>query len=681
LLVAARIFAEMFRWWIPAIHAMILSCVGSKNQLALGQIALSMIENETSLNRYQTQAAQRMLNFLDIPSWSIKNKLFLFLLLLFLLVSGIIIGSGVERRSHDIEDARKGVLLLVESLASQQEQMLSGTRQMLSTLAHLPQVQTLDTSACNRIFHELHDKYPFYSMISAATPDGNVYARSPVVESGSINVAERKHIRDALSSLDFSAGEYAVEKQRGIDTIHYSYPVLDESGKLVAILVAGFNVNEYAHLIEATILPEDANVILVDHKGIRLYRFPANKKAPVGEPFVRRAFGEISGREHRGVSETTAADGSFRIYAYKQLRLRENLPPYMYIVVSVPKAPLIEKANRRMLGSFMLLGIIVITAGALALVFGIRFLTIPLSQLVRATRELSAGKLGGRTGLPHTTDELGQLAASFDEMAQQLEIRSIERDKAEGERQKYEQRLQKAEKAESLARMAGAIAHNFNNLLGAVIGNLELALADVTQNSNLEDFITEAVKASNKAAEISRLMLVYLGQTTGKARPIDPSNAVKEALSLLGASLRDNICLKTDFSSPGSLVEANEAHLTQILHRVLSNAVEAIGEREGEIILDMDVVYRDAVENATLSSLGWKAKAEKYVCISIADTGCGIEAENLDRIFDPFFSTKFTGRGLGLAVVSGLLRTMDGAISADSRPGAGTTFTLYLPII
>lgn len=256
-----------------------------------------------------------------------------------------------------------------------------------------------------------------------------------------------------------------------------------------------------------------------------------------------------------------------------------------------------------------------------------------------------------------------------------------ERRKAEEERLQLEQRLQQAQKAESLGRMAGAIAHSFNNVLSAVIGNLELVLDDVCRGSELRKCLDEAMKASNRAAEISRFMLIYLGQTTGRAKPVDPEDAIKEALSLLGPALGGNVRLKTDISSPGPIMEADEAHLIQILTSVLSNAVEAIGESQGEITLDMKVVPGASVESGELFPPGWEAKAEEYVCISIADTGCGIVPQNLEKIFDPFYSTKFAGRGLGLAVVSGLLRTMEGAISAESQPGRGSVFKVFFPVV
>ncbi len=208
---------------------------------------------------------------------------------------------------------------------------------------------------------------------------------------------------------------------------------------------------------------------------------------------------------------------------------------------------------------------------------------------------------------------------------------------AEEERMQFEHRLQQAQKAESLSRMAGAIAHNFNNMLGAAIGNLEIALDEVSQGSELQTCISEAMKASHRAAEISRFMLTYLGQTTGKAEPVDPAEASREACALLAGSIPPNVHLKAELPSLGPPIKADGAHLTQILTSLIANAVEAIGEGEGEISLAVHAVPGIDVRESRFFPLGWKPKAKAYACFSVVATGCGMDSSTLDRIFDPFF--------------------------------------------
>jgi len=250
----------------------------------------------------------------------------------------------------------------------------------------------------------------------------------------------------------------------------------------------------------------------------------------------------------------------------------------------------------------------------------------------------------------------------------------------EAERTKLEATNRQLHKAESLSRMAGAIAHNFNNMLGAAIGNLELAMDDAPLGSALQTCISEAMKASWRAAKISRFMLTYLGQTAGKAEPIHPAKVAREAFALLNASIPANVHLKAELPPLGPIIQGDRDHLIQVLSNLLSNAVEAIGERDGEINLAIHVVPGTDVLNSKIFPSGWIPKSKEYACLTVADSGCGIAEDDLDKIFDPFFTTKSTGRGLGLSVVLGLVRAHGGAITVESNLGHNTSFRLLFPL-
>ncbi len=255
-----------------------------------------------------------------------------------------------------------------------------------------------------------------------------------------------------------------------------------------------------------------------------------------------------------------------------------------------------------------------------------------------------------------------------------------ERKQAEKERLRLEQRVQQAQKAESLAAMAGAIAHNFNNMLSAAMGNLELALNVAPIEPNQQKLLLNSMHACQRAATISRSMLTCLGQDFGKAQPLDLAKIIDDTCSLLSASIPHSMLLNSKIPSPGPFVKSDRAHLTQILTNLISNGIEATAEQKGEITLTIDTHPGTGIQEARLFPTGWKPMIKEYACISVVDKGCGIPPENLDRIFDPFFSTRFVGRGLGLAVVLGLLRTIEGAISVSSIPGHGSTFRVFLPV-
>ena len=363
-----------------------------------------------------------------LTSWSIRRKLLLLIIAVFLPGAGVIVHNGLEDRRRDLEDAKREAILLVESLSAQQEKIAVGTKQMLSTLAQLPQVQSLDTEACNELFGELIDQNPMYSAVGASTPDGNMFANARPFEPGRLNISEQKHVRDTIKSFDFSAGEYMVGRLTNVPAIYYGYPVLDEAGRLIAIVTAGFKLTEYDSFIKKANLPADSSVLILDHQGVRLYRFPENNASPLGKP-PKTGFDQIADLDE-GTYERNSDNGIYHLFAFKRLRLSENSSPYLSIAAGIPKDKILQKANMAMLHSLLFLGTAALIAVSLAWIFGNIVLIKPINHLVAATQRFGSGEMDARTGLPHTHDELGKLAQSFDDMASLLEQRNLERKKA-----------------------------------------------------------------------------------------------------------------------------------------------------------------------------------------------------------------------------------------------------------
>lgn len=242
-----------------------------------------------------------------------------------------------------------------------------------------------------------------------------------------------------------------------------------------------------------------------------------------------------------------------------------------------------------------------------------------------------------------------------------------------------EQQKHQTWRAESLSRMAGGIAHNFNNLLQVVIGNLEMALEDLPQEMSTRSLIGEAMRASGRASEISHLMLAYLGQKTGETEPLDLVETARTVLPLLISSMPTNVHLKTDLPPRRLIIQADRVHINQILTNLVSNAVEAIGELKGEVTIAIGVMAVGEIEASRFFPLDWEPKTRNYACFLVSDTGCGMDSETREKIFEPFYTTKLTSRGLGMSETLGLVRTHGGAIAVESRLGRGTTFRLIFP--
>jgi CheY-like chemotaxis protein len=228
--------------------------------------------------------------------------------------------------------------------------------------------------------------------------------------------------------------------------------------------------------------------------------------------------------------------------------------------------------------------------------------------------------------------------------------------------------------------MAGAIAHHFNNQLHVVMGNLEVTMDDVPRDSVILETLTEALKAAHKAAEVSGLMLTYLGQTPRKHEPIDLSKVCRQSLSLLQTVIPNKVTLAPEIPSPGPTIRADAGQIQQILTNLVTNAWEAVGENNGTIRLTVETVSLTDIPALKRFPIDWRLKESVYACLKVADTGCGITNTDIEKLFDPFFTTKFTGRGLGLSVVIGIVQAHSGGVTVESEPGRGSIFRVFLPI-
>ena len=254
-----------------------------------------------------------------------------------------------------------------------------------------------------------------------------------------------------------------------------------------------------------------------------------------------------------------------------------------------------------------------------------------------------------------------------------------ERKKADNERTAIENRLQRSKKMESLGTMAGSIAHNFNNLLMVVLGNLELAKSDLSEGSTAARNIQRAANASQRAADLSSMMLTYVGQLKMESVPVDLSQAVKAVLKNLDESKMANVNLDMELTDPMPLVAADADQMRQMISGFITNAIEALGKEDGRVRISTGSMQcnKDYLSTTYLKE---EMPEGMYAYVEVADTGLGMDAETLGKVFDPFFSTKFTGRGLGMAAVMGIIRSHNGAIKVSSVKNEGSVFTALLPI-
>ena len=249
------------------------------------------------------------------------------------------------------------------------------------------------------------------------------------------------------------------------------------------------------------------------------------------------------------------------------------------------------------------------------------------------------------------------------------------------ERKQAEDALRHAQKLESIGTLAGGIAHDFNNLLNAILGQTSLALGKLAPENSAVSHLTKATKAAEHAADLTRQLLAYSGKGKFVNVEIDLNRLVEENVQMLEVSVPKTAQLRFDLASPSPRIQGDAGQIQQIIMNLIINAGEAMGPNPGYI-----TVRSGQIELTQADTEYWKYSNTplapgRYALLQVSDTGHGIKPEVRTRIFDPFFTTKFTGRGLGLAAVLGIIRGHNGGLRIESEGGQGTTFEIVFPMV
>ena len=254
-----------------------------------------------------------------------------------------------------------------------------------------------------------------------------------------------------------------------------------------------------------------------------------------------------------------------------------------------------------------------------------------------------------------------------------------ERKRAEAERLQLERRLQQSQRLESLGVLGGGIAHDFNNILMSVLGNAELALSALSPSAPARQNLLEIMASSRRAADLCQQMLAYSGRGKFVTEAIDLRALIEDMQGLLHSVISKKALLKLNLAKDLPPMRGDASQLSQVVMNLVVNASEAIGERSG--IITVSTGLTDRSDGYLRNAYGQENLAlGPYLSLEVSDTGAGMDEATQERIFEPFFTSKFSGRGLGLSAVLGIVRGHKGALRLDSELGRGTTFKLFFPV-
>lgn len=249
------------------------------------------------------------------------------------------------------------------------------------------------------------------------------------------------------------------------------------------------------------------------------------------------------------------------------------------------------------------------------------------------------------------------------------------------EQKQAEAAMYQMQKLESLGVLAGGVAHDFNNLLAVMLMQLSLGLRKLSPDHPVNQHIQRTIKAAERATEVTRQMLNYAGRTQAETKLLDLNELITDNIHLFSASIRKSITLTSELSDKIPLTKGDKGQIQQLIMNLIINSADAIGTNSGNIRVVTKPQHLTAEEIDQSRWIGVTPTAGSYVRLEVHDTGCGMDAQTLTKIFDPFFTTKFTGRGLGLASVIGIVRSHKGALHVASTVGKGTAFTVLFPAV
>jgi PAS domain S-box-containing protein len=257
---------------------------------------------------------------------------------------------------------------------------------------------------------------------------------------------------------------------------------------------------------------------------------------------------------------------------------------------------------------------------------------------------------------------------------------TTERKYAEEERQKLELQFQQAQKLESLGVLSGGIAHDFNNILTIILGHCYILKDCIDSDSERDSHVRMIESAANRAADLCRQMLAYAGKSPLLQTEFSMWMLVDEIVKMLSSAIKKNVTISSNMMSDMPMIVGDSSQIQQVVMNLIINAGEAIGDNPGTISVGLKKISIVPAREE-IDYFGTRILPGNYACLEVSDTGCGMSDETKLRVFEPFYTTKFTGRGLGMSAILGIVKAHNGTLQMTSTSGAGTTFKVYLPLV
>jgi signal transduction histidine kinase/ActR/RegA family two-component response regulator len=595
---------------------------------------------------------------------SLRIRLLVLVLVAVVPTVAIVALSAREQRRLLVSQASGGAAALAQLVAERHQRSVDAARGLLLGMSRMPSIARRDGAACSADLAPLLAKEQIFVNLVATDDRGQLFCSAAPAKLP-IDLSDRAFFREAIRTGDVGVGEYVVSRVRGAGALGFGYPVERQDGSVAAVAVVSLAVSELQRELDDLPLPEGAQVAVLDRRGIAVSARP-DGTAWAGRPYDTCL---VDALQAAGGPVTLAGpDHVERLYALRRVTAPDGTVA-MHVLAGLPVETILAPVNR--ISAQVLHGSLLACALALAVagLMGEFMLVRRLERLGATSRRIAAGDLSARTDLPARRDEVGELVASFDEMAGALE-------RLDGEKRRNEEQLRQAQKMEVVGQLAGGVAHDFNNLLTVILSAATAIRESLPRDHPSQEDAHEVLHAGERAAALTRQLLAFSRRQALSPRAIELGNIVLGMERMLQRVIGEGITLSVRVRAPAP-VYADPGQIELVLLNLAVNARDAM-PKGGRLEVDIATLAEDDPERPE----GADVPPGPLATLAVRDTGVGIDPEILARIFEPFFTTKGPGRGtgLGLSTVLGIVGQSGGAIRVHSQPASGSEFRVYLPV-